>query len=172
MSTIANQWDNYLIWDWWKVYRLPFGDTVVEDSFLVDEGVPVNVFYCGGHKPKGRTSSGGNNVADGANLVSPERANHILYGESPTPGGHMYPGNSGKSVFPESWDARKILNAISDIATDPALGWTPQTGNSGFYTRAGNPSRFWTSGVKDGNSIKVIVEPAGEGIITGFPWSQ
>jgi len=58
---------------------------------------------------------------------------------------------------------------VSDIATDPALDWVPQTGNGGLYTKAGDAARFSVTGVRDGVTIKVIVEPAGEGIITAFP---
>ncbi|STB57850.1 hemolysin/hemagglutinin [Citrobacter freundii] len=33
-------------------------------------------------------------------ILSPEAKQHILYGDSPTQGGHLYPGNPGKTVFP------------------------------------------------------------------------
>lgn len=61
------------------------------------------------------------------------------------------------------------MHHVSDIATDPALKWVPQTGNGGWFTKAGNPARFSLDGVRDGVNIKVIAEPAGEGIITAFP---
>jgi hypothetical protein len=59
---------------------------------------------------------------------------------------------------------------VSDIATDPTLQWVQQTGKAGsLFTKAGAPTRFYVTGVRDGVGIKVIVEPAGEGIITAFP---
>ncbi len=32
-------------------------------------------------------------------ILSPEAKQHILYGDSPTQGGHLYPGNPGKQSF-------------------------------------------------------------------------
>jgi hypothetical protein len=62
------------------------------------------------------------------------------------------------------------MHYISDVATDPSLGWVQQTGKTGsLFTNAGAPARFTVSGIRDGFSIKVILEPAGEGIITAFP---
>jgi hypothetical protein len=61
------------------------------------------------------------------------------------------------------------MHNISDISTDPGLIWEPQTGNGGLFTKKGYPARFSVIGTRDGVEIKVIVEPAGEGIITAFP---
>ena len=36
-------------------------------------------------------------------------------------------------------------------------------------TRNGLPVRYQAIGVREGISIKTIIEPGGEGIITGFP---
>jgi len=103
------------------------------------------------------------------NLASEARTSHILYGDSPNSGGHMAPGNPGKSIFPSDWSGPKIMHAISDVATNPNYQWTPQTGNGGLFTNAGNPARFSVVGSYEGVTIKVVVEPAGEGIVTGFP---
>ncbi|HZG73197.1 MAG TPA: hypothetical protein VEY51_16800, partial [Chondromyces sp.] len=54
------------------------------------------------------------------NLVSPQRTQHILYADK-TGGGHLCPGKPGKSTFPQLWDANKVMEYISDIATDPKL---------------------------------------------------
>jgi hypothetical protein len=62
------------------------------------------------------------------------------------------------------------MHNVSDIATDPQLRWVQQTGQAGsLFTRAGAAARFFVIGVRDGITIKVIIEPAGEGIITAFP---
>lgn len=37
------------------------------------------------------------------------------------------------------------------------------------FTRGGAPVRYTVEGVRDGVEIRVVVEPGGEGIITGFP---
>ncbi len=113
-------------------------------------------------------------VDPSTNVASAQRTQHILHGDA-TGGGHMWPGGAGKTPFPQDWDANKIMNVTSDLATNPNLLWKPQTGNGGLYTNKGKPSRFLvtdTNGnlpVVDGVPIRVIIEPAGEGIITSYP---
>jgi RHS repeat-associated protein len=97
------------------------------------------------------------------NLASASRTQHIL-------DGHLWPGKQGKTAFPRDWSPARIMKAISDIATDPTLSWKQQTGQIGsWFTRGGRPARFSVSGSRDGVVIEVILEPAGEGIITAFP---
>jgi len=63
------------------------------------------------------------------------------------------------------------MQEVSDIATDPALKWVQQTGSPGsMFTKAGNPARFYVIGERGGVRIKVVLEPAGEGIITAHPF--
>ncbi len=102
------------------------------------------------------------------NLASPQRTAHILTGDA-TGGGHLFPGAPGKTAFPQGWSGDQVMHHVSEIVTDPALKWVPQTGNGGWFTKAGNAARFSVEGVRDGVNIKVILEPAGEGIITAFP---
>jgi RHS repeat-associated protein len=107
------------------------------------------------------------------NLASAERTEHILVGEQRADGswsgGHMWPGNPGKTVFPESWTADDIMEHISDMATDPNARWEGGGPGGSFYTRRGDPARFRVFGERDGVCIRAVVELAGEGIITGFP---
>jgi hypothetical protein len=105
------------------------------------------------------------------NLGSPKRTRHILEGDS-TGGGHMFPGKPEKTVFPKTWDGDKIMFYISDIVTDPGITWRQLDGVPGSaYTRAGKPARFEAVGTREGVEIRVVVEPAGEGIISGYPLS-
>ncbi len=107
---------------------------------------------------------------DLVNLASPQRTTHILAGEGPGRGGHLWPAQSGKTPFPSSWSPDKIMHEVSDIATDPALNWVQQSGKPGsLFTNAGNPARFVVFGERSGIEIKVVLEPAGEGIITAHP---
>ena len=108
------------------------------------------------------------NADNFVNLASPQRTKHVLTGDA-TGGGHLWPGAANKTPFPQGWSGDKIMHHVSDIATDPNLKWIPQTGSGGLFTKAGNPARFSVEGVRDGVNIKVIIEPAGEGIITAFP---
>ena len=83
----------------------------------------------------------------------------------------MPPGQLGNSLFPKSWTPGQIMHNVSDIATDPSLRWVQQTGKVGAeFTKNGPPVRYYVDGVRDGVTIRVIVEPGGEGIITGFPF--
>jgi hypothetical protein len=68
------------------------------------------------------------------------------------------------------WSRERIMHEVSDIATDPAQAWVQQTGKPGsLYTKAGDPARFVGIGERGGVRIKVVIEPAGEGIITAHP---
>jgi hypothetical protein len=117
----------------------------------------------------GVTADAAEDGGDSVNLASATRTEHILNGDA-TGGGHMWPGAPGKSVFPETWSGSKIMNAISDIATDPNLEWEQITGKDGAeFTKNGAPVRFSVAGIRDGIPIKVILEPGGEGIISGYP---
>lgn len=114
-------------------------------------------------------------VNPATNLASEARTNHILYGDGPDSGGHLWPGQPGKTAFPSSWNADKVMHTISDIATNPTLSWKAQTGTGGLYTKSGKAARFVVTDanghlpVVDGVPVKVVIEPAGEGIITGYP---
>ncbi|MEK8020925.1 MAG: RHS repeat-associated core domain-containing protein, partial [Candidatus Parabeggiatoa sp.] len=107
------------------------------------------------------------------NLANAQRTFHILYGEGKGSGGHMWTFKTlfnGKSKFPVHWRGDRIMHAVSDVATSPNSTWKQQTGaNGSMYTKAGNPSKFVVEGVSDGIKIRVIVEPAGRGIVTAFP---
>jgi filamentous hemagglutinin len=102
-------------------------------------------------------------------ILSPEAKQHILYGDGPTSGGLMYPGNPGKTTFPKDWSADKIVHEIGDIATSPNTQWYAQSGTGGLYTKAGNPARWAAYEIRDGVRIRVIYEPANGKIITAFP---
>lgn len=110
-------------------------------------------------------------VSPGQELLDGQAQYHILYGDS-TGGGHLWPGQPGKSVFPPGWDKEKVLDSVADVATSPNSVWTQQTGPAGaLYTNAGNPSRWKVEGVVDGVNIRVIYEPATGRVVTGFPFN-
>ncbi|TAJ39441.1 MAG: hypothetical protein EPO55_12385 [Reyranella sp.] len=93
------------------------------------------------------------------NLANPQRTTHILAGDA-TGGGHLFPGTPGKSPFPQSWSADRIMHAISDVATSPTSIFSP-----------GRGGRTVVTGSRDGVEIKVVIgsPKEGSGIITGFP---
>jgi RHS repeat-associated protein len=102
------------------------------------------------------------------NVVSPQRTAHILIGDA-TGGGHMHPPQPGKTGFPPGWDASKIMHEVSDIATSPTSTFTRPDGKTDLYYKSGKPARFTGTETRDGVPIKVVTEPAGEGVITAHP---
>lgn len=128
--------------------------------------VPAATSGTAGYAPGNATLNSGNNDSEAGgsasgdvNLASPDRTTHILTGDA-TGGGHQWPGGPGKSVFPENWPASKIMDAVSDIATDPTIAETVQANG-----------RIVKNGTRDGIDIRVVIEPAskGGGIVTAFP---
>jgi filamentous hemagglutinin len=105
-------------------------------------------------------------------ILSPEAKQHILYGDSPTQGGHLYPGNPGKTVFPQNWSVDKVVHVIGDMATSPDTQWFAQTGTGGVYTNAGKPARWVAWAEQDGVRVRVVYEPANGKIVTAFPDSN
>lgn len=102
------------------------------------------------------------------NVLSDDSAKHILHGDK-TGGGHMYPGQTGKTTFPQHWSDSKILHEVSDIATSPNTTWYAQTGNGEKYTKTGKPARWVSYEVRDGIRIRTVYEPATGKVITAFP---
>ncbi len=109
------------------------------------------------------------NAADDlVDLASPQRRTHILDGDA-TGGGHRWPGAPDKTPFPQGWSDDQIMHHVSDVATDPSLTWNWTKGGPSGHTRAADPGRASVFGVRNGVCTKVVVEPAGEGIITAHP---
>ena len=104
------------------------------------------------------------------NLASRQRTKHILDSDH-NGGGHRWPGKPGKTPYPRSWSDEEIMETVSDIATDPSITWKQKGGRPGAttYKRSGNPVRYTAIDTREGLNIKVIVEPGGQGIITGYP---
>ncbi|MEQ1639085.1 MAG: DUF637 domain-containing protein, partial [Methylococcales bacterium] len=97
---------------------------------------------------------------DGIPVISADRVQHILYGDGPNSGGHLWPGQPGKTPFPQSWDANKVLSEAKSVATDPNSKRDVQ-----------KDGRIGYEGVRDGVKIRVVVEPPskGGGVVTAFP---
>ncbi|HEV3006105.1 MAG TPA: EndoU domain-containing protein [Pirellulales bacterium] len=98
------------------------------------------------------------NCGDLVDLADAKARQHILGGDA-TGGGHRFgTGIPGKSEFPADWSDEMIMNAISDVATNP-----------GSTTTAGRGGRAVIDGTSGGVNIRVITEPGGGRIVTGFP---
>ena len=137
-----------------------------------------------------KTAAGGS--SEYASMFGPDRLEHILRGESESSGGHRWPPNpeggpknpagvkDPKTPFPRTWNDDRILGVVADIVKDPSTVWVQDKG-PGMGTKVtglpakppvtakGAPVRYSAEVVVEGVTIKVIVEPGGEGIITAFP---
>ena len=117
--------------------------------------------------------------------VSTSRRDHILEGEGPNDPGHGPNRGFGNSAFPDTWSDDNAIKAVGDVANSPKSIWQQATGpgsgrnapktiggpdpNAPLTTRNGRPVRFTVEGQNHSLDIRVIVEPGGEGIVTGFP---
>jgi hypothetical protein len=102
-------------------------------------------------------------------VVSPDTRQHILDGDGPGSGGHLWPGQEGKTPFPENWNGDKVIHEVGDIATSPSTKWYAQTGNGGRYTKTGKPAKWVAWETLDGVRVRVVYEPATGRVVTGFP---
>ena len=133
----------------------PSGSNVVGGGFGAGAGAGVQI------NPVTLNLNGQNQTVNLPSIIDPDRAVHILTGDSPTSGGHLWPGQAGKSPFPQSWDADKVLGQISDVATDPNSSRTTQPNG-----------RIKVVGIREGVVIEVIVEPPNVRngrIVTAYP---
>ncbi|MFE6614018.1 polymorphic toxin-type HINT domain-containing protein [Amycolatopsis sp. NPDC057786] len=129
----------------------------------------INTYYVVAGEAPVLVHNAGCVTTPGRDLIDGRAQFHIIHGDV-TGGGHKWPGQAGKSVFPPGWDTDKILDSIAEVATSPRSRWTQQTGKSNaLYTKNGDPSRWKIEGVVDGVNVRVIYEPATSRIVTGFP---
>jgi filamentous hemagglutinin len=106
---------------------------------------------------------------DYIDILSHKAKQHILYGDNPRSGGHLWPGQAGKAVFPHEWSANKIVHEVGDIVTDPKTKWYAQTGTGGPFTKSGKPARWATWESRDGIRTRIVYEAATGEVITAFP---
>ena len=127
--------------------------------------------------------SGNKSGSSSGYRVNDSRRNHILEGEGPTDPGHGPNRGFTEGAFPDTWTDEQVISAIEDVANNPNSTWKQSTGpgaanapitvgtpdvNAPSMTNKGTPVRFMVKGRNHGLNITVIVEPHGEGIITGY----
>lgn len=114
----------------------------------------------GGYGTAGKTL--GRSADDLVDLTTPARRKHILDGEALPNGGYNgghRPGTGfpGKSEFPTGWSDDKIIDYISDVATDPKSTFTPGKRTGDVFAR----------GNREGVDIVVLIRDGK--IWTGYP---
>jgi hypothetical protein len=91
--------------------------------------------------------------------VTPERTTHILNGDANGGGGHRHgTGIPGKTEFPSSWDDKKIVDTVVDVARRPDLPPKHQESNDRWVAR----------GTRDDVEVVVVVARDGR-IWTSWP---
>jgi hypothetical protein len=91
--------------------------------------------------------------------VSPERTTHILDGDADGSGGHRHgTGIPGKTEFPASWDDKKIIDTVVDVARRPDLPPKHQEWNDRWVAR----------GTRDDVEVVVVITHSGQ-IWTSWP---
>ncbi|MCP4504647.1 MAG: hypothetical protein GY822_32485 [Deltaproteobacteria bacterium] len=102
-----------------------------------------------------------NNPCDDVDLSDAKGRKHILEGDGPGKGGghRAGTGKPGKSEFPSDWSDSKIMNTVSDIATDPSVKWSLPD-HRGYITG---------SRAVDGVNVKVVFDTVKDRIVSGFP---
>jgi hypothetical protein len=92
-------------------------------------------------------------------LTDAKARKHILEGDENGGGHRPGTGKSGKSEFPKGWSDEKILDAVSDVATDPNVAWSKPD------------KRGYITGTKtiDGVDVKVVFDTKNGRIVTGYP---
>ena len=117
-----------------------------------------------GSTPVGSPTTPGATPPD--NLAKPgdatlaeDRRKYILDGNERGGGGHG-PGRTtpDNSTFPSDWSDEKTIEAIKDVANDPASVRTPADGG-----------RTSVDGTRDGVDIRVIIGRDGKAIVTAYP---
>ena len=91
-------------------------------------------------------------------ILTPERAEHILYGDE-RGGGHLHGvGKPCKSEFPQDWDAEQITATAERIAANDNLDWEAQ--RNGYYVAESNQGDV---------RVRVVLGPQRQHIITAYP---
>ena len=160
-----------------RYYDAGTGQYLSQDPLKLSGGLNTQSYV---HDPVGWCDPWG--LMDCPLKISEARIQHILEGDPPGTGHGPNRGNQpGK--FPDTWNDNQVINAIERVANGENSTWKQANGpgfrdapitkgrpdpNSPATTNKGTPVRYRVQGNDHGVKIEVIVEPGGEGIITGY----
>jgi hypothetical protein len=123
-----------------------------EAEFALESGIEETAFRS--QLPGGGLSAyEGIGDVDAGVRVDPTARTHILHGDA-TGGGHMWPGKTGKSAFPESWSEQQIIDSVEHVANNPTVKGLDNRGTT-FH------------GMYQGVDVKVAMRDGR--IVTGYP---
>jgi len=113
-------------------------------------------------KPSAGDEPPGDLAKPGDTTLADDRRKYILDGNGRGGGGHG-PGRITpvKSTFPPDWSDEKAIEAVKDVANDPASVREPAKGE-----------RTAVRGTRDGVEIEVIIDRDRKTIVTAYPVSS
>jgi filamentous hemagglutinin len=90
--------------------------------------------------------------------VSPEREQHILYGDA-TGGGHLHGiGKPCKSEFPASWDAKEIISKVRNTAANDNINWRRE--RNGYHV-----AERMIGNVR----VRIVLDEGKDDVVTAYP---
>ncbi|MCB9991820.1 MAG: EndoU domain-containing protein [Rhodospirillales bacterium] len=90
--------------------------------------------------------------------LSPQRRQHILYGDEKGGGHHHSANKPCKSEFPEDWDEDRIIETVTKMAANDNIPWRQE--DNGYHVSEQS---------EDGLDIRVILDREGDDIVTAYP---
>ncbi len=91
-------------------------------------------------------------------ILTPQRQQHILYGDG-RGGGHLHgAGKPCKSEFPKAWDAAAVITRVKQLAANDNAGWEQQ--NNGYWVAEQRV---------DNVQVRVVLDDRRATIITAYP---
>lgn len=95
----------------------------------------------------------------GEATLADDRRRHILDGDGTGGGGHgPSRGIPDKSEFPSDWSDDRTIEAVKDVANDPAS-----------MRKSSRNGRTVVEGTRDGVDISVVIGGDGQAIVTAYP---
>ena len=86
-------------------------------------------------------------------------AAHILWGDGPRSGGHLWPGNAGKTPFPPDWTEGRIIDTVGEIFTNPKTPWH----------RSRDGEALLAEVFRQGVEVRVVYDPITRRVVSAYP---
>ncbi len=84
---------------------------------------------------------------------------HILWGDGPGRGGHLWPGNPDKTPFPKDWQPERIRDTVGEILANTKTPWRPVDGGN----------RLVTEVFREGVQVRVVYDRVNQRIVSAYP---
>jgi len=130
----------------------------IEKKQVQQQQAPVQATEEAQTKPANQNAGAITGDFNKASRISPQRREHILYGDA-TGGGHKHGvGAPCKSEFPEHWNEETIIKEVELIASNDNLAWQQQ--RNGYYVTEQKVGTV---------KVRVVKGRNGHDVITAYP---